>query len=169
MRRKINDVISDLNVFVGGKEFLGVCPSFKIPDITQVMVEHNGALKGKVGSGIYEPLEITFKLNELDFGVYTDFALNNTKAHIPLAMRESIHKQGTGDLPLAVELLGEFESLAINEDSVGTVREITLKVWADVFTLKQNGKPLIIYDRLNNEMWFGGVDMMSQIRKNLEL
>lgn len=169
MRRKIPEVVSDLNVFVGGREFLGVCPSLKIPDITQVMVEHNGALKGKVGSGIYEALEITFKLNELDFGVYTDFAANNTKAHIPLAMRESIHKQGKGDFGLAVEVIGDYESLAINEDSVGATREITLKVWADFFTLRQDGKPLIIYDRLNNEMFFGGVDMMSQIRKNLEL
>ncbi|MBZ8007916.1 phage major tail tube protein [Campylobacter sp. RM9334] len=169
MKRKIPDIISDLNVFVGGREFLGVCPNFKIPDITQVMVEHNGALKGKVGSGIYEALEITFKLNELDFGVYTDFAANNNKTHIPLAMRESIHKQGTGDLPLAVELLGEFESLAINEDSVGATREITLKLYADVFTLRQNGKPIIVYDRLNSVFVIGGVDMMSEIRKNLEL
>lgn len=169
MKRKIPDIISDLNVFVGGKSFLGVCPNFKIPDITQVMVEHNGALKGKVGSGIYEALEITFKLNEIDFSVYADFAANNNKTHIPLAMRESIHKQGTGDLPLAVELLGEFESLAINEDSVGATREITLKLYADVFTLRQNGKPVIIYDRLNSVFVIGGVDMMSEIRKNLEL
>lgn len=169
MARRIPEIINDLNVFVGGKEFLGLCPSFKIPDITQVMVEHNGALKGKVGAGIYEALEITFKLNTLDLAVYADFAANNAKKHIPLALRESIHKQGKGDLKLEVELLGEIESIAINEDSVGATREITLKVWADFFTLRQDAKPLIVYDRLNTILVSGGVDLMSEIRKNLEL
>lgn len=169
MRRNIPDFLEDMNVFIKGKSYLGTCPKLKIPDIVQTMVDTSGALKSKVGTGVYEPLELSFTLQVFDMDVFRDFATNNTIAHVPISIRESIHNQGNGKKGVSCEALGDMESITLNEDSIGGAKEISIKLYCEFFKLSIGNDAPLIYDILGTHLSMGGVDLMAQTRKNLEL
>lgn len=169
MRRNIPDFLEDMNIYINGKSYLGTCPKIKIPDIVQTMAETSGALKSKVGTGVYEPLELSFTLQVFNMDAFRDFAANNTIAHVPISIRQSIHAQGKGKKAMSCEVLGDMESITLNEDSVGGAKEISIKLYCEFFKLSIGNDAPLIYDILGTHLSMGGVDLMAQTRKNLEL
>ncbi|WP_267525268.1 phage major tail tube protein [Campylobacter sp. MG1] len=158
-----------MNIYINGKSYFGTCTKIKIPDIVQTMAETSGALKRKVGTGVYESLELSFTLQVFDMDVFRDFAANNTIAHVTISIRESIHNQGNGKKDVSCEALGDMESITLNEDSIGGAKEISIKLYCEFFKLSVGNDAPLIYDILGTHLSMSDIDVMAQTRKNLEL
>lgn len=170
MKRIGKETLKEANIFIDGRGHLGVTKSFALPAITEVMTDDEGALKGKSDTGIYEALELTFKIEVLDSKLYAEFFGANKLAQIPLVLKESIHQTGGSGKPLEVILKGKCESITLNEDTSGAVREVSVKMWCDTYILSQNNEPpMITYDRNNYIFNAFGVDLLAQTRSDLSM
>lgn len=163
--------LTNANIYVDGRSYLGRAEEVNLPDLKHKLSEHKAL--GMIGvvelwSGI-EKLEASIKWNSFYADAMKKFA--NPFRALNLQVRSSLEvytSQGrTAQQPVVVFLTGQPKNFPggnfKQHDNVEAQSEMTITYMKTVI----NGETIMEFDVLANIFKVGGVDIMEQYRANL--
>lgn len=162
-------IVRGLNVFVDGRSHAGVLEKAKLPVIELETEEHRGGgmdLSVDVETGM-KPLraELTFsKLDPLNYGLLN---LSNN-GQVNFTLRGSLDQDGRR-VPVVLVMQGSWTKIDTGDWQVGKKINKTAALSLRYYALTIDGVPVVLIDVLNMKRIIGGVDQLSDHRKNLGL
>lgn len=163
--------ITNANVYIEGKSFLGKAEEIKLPDVVASMVEHKAlGLAGKVElpSG-FDKMEATIKWNSL----YDDVLMKaaNIYQAVQLQCRSSqetyVGGGRTKEVPVVIFMTGTFKKFPLGGFKQHDKVEAETAMSVTYIRLVVDGKDIVELDVLNNIYKVGGVDLLADYRANI--
>jgi P2 family phage contractile tail tube protein len=163
--------VTNANVYVDGRNYLGRAEEVNLPDVQAVMAEH-GAL-GMIGkfelfSG-FEKMEASIKWNSIYRDAMTKFA-NPVKA-VQIQVRASIEQYGpsgrTTQVPLVVFMTVTPKTVPLGNFKQQENVELTSEL--NVLYVRQeiDGQSVLEFDPLSNIYKVNGEDLLEVYRANI--
>jgi hypothetical protein len=162
--------VSNASVWVNGAVQIGTCSEVELPEIKQLLIEHEGL--GVIGTvetfvGI-EAMEATFTWTSFDAASYK--AIANPTQPVQLQTRASQKTSGLlGDIevPVVVFLSGIFKTVPLGKLKKGETIELSSEMAVSYVRLLLGGEELLEIDIFSNTYKVAGTDILSQWRTNL--
>lgn len=163
--------ITNANVYIDGRSFLGKTEEIKLPEVVTTMVEHKAlGLFGKIElpSGI-DKMESTQKWNSL----YPDVLLKaaNPFQAVQLQCRASqetyIGAGRSAQVPVVVFMTGTFKKFPMGSYKQHDNVEAETVLNVTYLRLVIDGKEIIEVDVLSNIYKVDGQDLLAEYRKNI--
>lgn len=161
--------LTDMNVYVDGDSFIGVCKKVTLPNIkfqTKEKSLSGSACAGDVMTGRVEKLEIEMEVETLLKNKLFD-ALGKSE-ETPIVIKGNV-VDGGQHKSLEVELSGTFHEMNISDMEADIGITMTVKGTLCMYKLSCDGDELTY---INASKWIvrvGGVDRTAQLRTNLGL
>jgi len=162
--------VSNASVWVNGNVQIGTCSEIELPEIKQLLIEHEGL--GVVGTvetfaGI-EAMEATFTWTSFDATTYK--AIANPTRPVQLQTRASQKTTtllGDTETPVVVFLSGIFKTVPLGKLKKGETIELSSEMAVSYVRLILGGEELLEIDVFSNTYRVAGADILSQFRANL--
>lgn len=161
--RRVEGVVVDVNVFVGGSGFLGVATSFTPPSINMSTVdsESSPAGKMKLSWGATEDLDAEFDLGEHSSTVYSEMSKLNSGE---ITFRKS-SKQGENTINVEWLLKGQIVTDESDPIKRGEKNKSKVKIAATYYMKKINGSVVLEIDKPNGiSKLDGSTDTLEEAR-----
>jgi uncharacterized protein len=163
--------LTNANVYLDGKSFLGKAEEIKLPDVAVLMVEHKAlGLVGKfeLPSGL-DKMESTIKWNSLYAEVLLKAA--NPYQAVQLQCRSSQETySGAGrikEVPVVAFMTGTFKKFPLGGYKQHDNVEAETALAITYIRLVVDGKDILEVDVLNNIYKVGGADLLQKFRTNI--
>jgi len=161
MARTDKDILNGLNASVQGVGHLGVTGKVEQPKLDMDVVDD-------ISSGKLKAQYMTISFEKYSNIVMAEYNKNNLKPkdRLPLVLKGNIRRDAT-DVPLVITVQGEIHEL--DDGTLEEGKEVTrkVKIKVDRYTKTVDGKPEVVYDRLNDVMVIDGVDLLAEYRQNV--
>lgn len=163
--------VTNANVYVDGKSYLGRAEEINLPTIKAIMAEHKAlGMNGKfeLPAGI-DKLEASIKWNSF----YADAIkkIGNPNSALQLQCRSSLKTHGStgvlSEVPVVCHLHGSFKEVPMGNFKQHDNVELQSAMNCTYVKLTINGEDIIEIDVLANIHKVAGTDILAQYRANL--
>jgi P2 family phage contractile tail tube protein len=163
--------ITNANVYIDGRSFLGKTEEVKLPEVVTTMVEHKAlGMVGKLElpSGL-DKMESTQKWNSL----YPDVLMKaaNPFQAVQLQCRSSMETYAgggrTAQVPVVVFMTGTFKKFPLGNYKQHDNIEAETTMNVTYLRLVVDGKEIVEVDVLANIYKVGGLDLLADYRRNI--
>jgi len=149
--------VKEINVFVEGVGFLGLCESFKEPVVkTKKIDSPNGAV---VDSGVLDKLEAEATLRSIN-DIYYDAM---TKLHKAKFVFKERITESSEDRTIIHTIIGSFD-LEPSESKYASEKKYTLKIYPMQYTKEIDGKEVVFVDMENYICRLNSKDILEETR-----
>ena len=149
--------VKEINVFVDGIGFLGLCESFKEPVIKTKKIENpNGAV---IDSGMLDKIEAEATLRSINRIYYTAMAQLHRAVFI---FKERI-TENSEDKTITHIIVGSFD-LEPSESKFASEKKYTLKIYPMQYAKEIDGIEAIFVDMENYIARLNGIDILEETR-----
>jgi len=162
--------VSNATVWVNGNVQIGTCSEIELPEIKQLLLEHEGlGVFGTIETAVgIEAMEASFTWTSFDAATYK--AIADPTRPVQLQTRASQKTStllGDTEVPVVVFLTGIFKTLPLGKIKKGETIELSSEMAVSSVRLILGGEELLEIDTFSNTYRVAGVDILSQFKANL--
>ncbi len=167
----IQNILTDMSLFVDGKGYVGKCPELTLPKITPVVREYRaGGMSGtvEIGMGAIEKMEAEFTLAGVEPDVLALLRVLPGD-YAPFNVRGALVDYDGVEKPVLVVMRGQVKAIDMGTWKPGDESSLKISMAVHYYRLEHGGSVIYEIDPVNMVMNIGGVDRLAQTRNNLGL
>lgn len=163
--------ITNANVYMGGNNLIGRASEVQLPDVTQLMTDHEGL--GMIGAiqlpAGFDNFEGSINWNSFYRDAFLQMA--DVTDMVQIQIRTSVEHWSSagrdGSTPLVVHLSAIFGTLPLGTFQPRQPAEFASEFQAYYIKLDYDGETLLEVDKFANVYRTGGGDRLQQLRRHL--
>ncbi|WP_319557905.1 phage major tail tube protein [Thiomicrorhabdus sp.] len=167
----IQNILTDMSLFVDGKGYAGKCPELTLPKITPKMREYRGGgMSGtvEIPTGSVEKMEAEFTLSGIEPDVLALLRILPGE-QAPLTIRGALVDYDGTETPVLVALRGQIKTVDMGTWKPGDESPLKISMAVSYYRLEHGSRVLYEIDPVNMVMTIDGVDRLAQTRANIGL